>query len=58
MLRRCSEYGKTAAPLHSKDKVDADVYFESSEMADVLKVSTRDRYVKVQPGISLATLRK
>ena len=56
LLRKCCDENKTVAPAHKSGTVSADVYYENSEMDRVMKVSGKDRYVKVEPGITLNAL--
>ena len=56
LLRKCSEEGKTLAPLELSKTVQADVYYDASEMNKVLKLCKKNQYVKVQPGITLLDL--
>ena len=56
LLRKCSEEGKTLAPLELSKTVQADVYYDASEMNKVLKLCKKNQYVKVQPGITLLEL--
>ena len=56
LLKKCCAEGKSVAPAHLSSLVPADVYFDNSPMARVLKVSMKDRYVKVEPGIKISEL--
>ena len=58
LLRRCSEEGKTVAAAHLQRHTPADVYYECSKMDRVLKLSVKDRYIKVEPGLTLEKLNK
>lgn len=56
LIKKCAENDKTVAPVALQATVNADVYFDNTKMAKVLKTSMKDRYVKVEPGITLDKL--
>ena len=45
-------------PVQLSSVLDADIYYENSAMSKILKAKPSDRYVKVQPGITLNELTK
>jgi len=56
LLKTCSLQGKHVSPVKADKGLSADVYFDSVGMSKVLKLSEKDAYVKVEPGITLVDL--
>ena len=57
LLKTCHEAGKSVAPVELKH-LQTDIKFDNHTFNKVLKVCEKNRYCKVEPGITLLDLNK